>query len=170
LNALDGGAVISHNTDLINIINDSCYYDDQLEWDGQERFNFRFLNLHAAIGLESLAKIQETKSKISRISDFYYKLFNETSVSYLDNQFQNNTFPLKMLVIIPKVDQENFTRLFLKNHIEVSRELVYVGNGSPDNQETELMDVIWSLPFYENLSEKEMQRIRLTLREYAKLS
>jgi dTDP-4-amino-4,6-dideoxygalactose transaminase len=166
LNALDGGAVISANAELIKIINDISYYDDQLEWDGKDRFNFRFLNLHAAFGLESLDRIPDVKTRIWSIAEFYYNLFEETCSSFFKSQFQNGVIPSKMIIKISESEQVRFVKLFSENKIEVSKEFIYLGNSTTNRQDIELTDCIWSLPFYENLTQMELQRISTTLRKY----
>jgi perosamine synthetase len=168
LNAIDGGAVACNDLKVIDKVNKLSYYEDQLEFVNEERFNYRFLNLHAAFGLVSISYLEETKKKLKKIAELYKDIFDILEIDYFEDQFKEEIVPLKMLLRIKNVRASHFYDVFSKAGIAVSKELVSLQSSYGDPPMKLLCDELWSIPFYENLTQDELNTIMNTLKVYAK--
>jgi perosamine synthetase len=168
LNAIDGGAVFSNNQELIFKVNNLSYYDNQIQYDGLERYNYRLCNLHAAIGLESLNSIASKIARLAELKSYYYDFLKDLNIEFIENQFLPGVIPLKVILKIPILRSTLFYDIMNNNSIEVSKELVSIANIIPSENSENLVNEVWSLPYYENLSNIELNKIKNTLETYAR--
>lgn len=166
MNAIDGGCVISNEPGIIRKINELSYYDEQSEYDGVPRYNFRFLNFHAAFGLVSLDQAENTRSKLRRLAADYRQLFTDTGMNYFERQFDADVVPYKILVRIPQAGIEKFTAVMTEHEVETARELLPVADRQIASQHS-LCAEIFSLPYFEALTQREFEQIKTALIHYA---
>lgn len=69
LTTVDGGAVASDRTDLIDTVRDRRYYSGN--WDSTPRFNYKMQNLGAALGRVQLRKLGGSIERRRRIAAIY---------------------------------------------------------------------------------------------------
>jgi perosamine synthetase len=87
INGIDGGALITNNLQIYQSAKTLGSYCEQNAYEALERYNFRFLNINAAILLVNLDKMDVVKNKLIKITKSYDSLIrNSSKVSRLFNK------------------------------------------------------------------------------------
>jgi dTDP-4-amino-4,6-dideoxygalactose transaminase len=163
LNTIEGGVILCNDLEVVKEIKDIRYYDKQNINDGKMRFNLRMTNITAAIGLSQLRKVENQCNQLLEIKKHYSFLRKQLADHFFENQFEPGIIPWRLLM---KISNPHIVNSINQAGIEFSRELVYCGLNSPSQSMHNLIESVYSIPFYGELSEEEFSIINNTLLIY----
>lgn len=161
MNAIDGGAILTDDTNTIEKINDYKYYGDQVVVDNVPRLNLKMNNINASYGLGTLKHILEINEAYIKLFNDYYDIVSEYSnISILKN---NSSRLLYKFVL--KFDSRNRKRIFDRkmhgNKIETSNELMFLNNQLELYRgANSLVGTTSSIPYYYSLNSNEIGFIK----------
>ena len=171
INGIDGGAIITNNNTLYELAKSAVYYNDQLEYETTEHYNFRFLNLHASVLKSNLNRSNQIFDKLNAIESTYKVILNKSSdITYLKNDISlcNHRFVLQFK---NQELKKEIISVFRDN--EVSLSLYYIWNCSESEKSkfpnaNQLITNCYCIPFFEDLSQKEINIVANTLEDVIK--
>jgi dTDP-4-amino-4,6-dideoxygalactose transaminase len=149
-NCIEGGAVLHNSLDQNQRIEDLRYYESQIGFDGQARYNLRMANLHAAFGCLLMEQLAEERSSLIKIRDSYISGVHRKNL-LVAAQCEAGVIPWRFL--IKSKDQSLLDSLITAN-IQSDIELASLV-GTTDSE-------IWfshfrSIPYYSELPEFEQK-------------
>lgn len=161
INAIDGGAIVTDNKEYYDYIRDSRYYDNQNSDDQILRYNYRMENLHAALGLSSLGKLEILKKRVRNITEKYIKIFNGfENVNYLASTLLGGFYYQKFIVKFSnKNDTDAFINETMNKNIDCTREFVPPFCADTFINSYNLYNNTCSIPFYESLTDDDVEYI-----------
>lgn len=168
INAIDGGAILIDNDLFADKINNLISYRDQLNEESSIRYNFKLPNIHAVVGLQSLARRKKIAEKYQYIANFYSKaVSNSNIVSILGMQ---NTSKMLLRQFILKFRNEELLLEFIKKMnvmgISSSRELLFITNKNSNFKNAKkIISETCSIPMYEKLSKQDVKYISSSIRQ-----
>ena len=158
LNGIDGGAILTDDVNIFKRANKMVYYDEQLKYDGSERYNFRLANINAAVFNSNILRLQKIKSKLITIFDAYYKeIYNK-----IEMQIGNvNTDVLSKFVLICKDSKQKnqIVALSKKYHIQLSEVYISISNKKLSKNGNIVKDLTLQIPYYEDLNSEEIKTV-----------
>lgn len=160
LNAIDGGAFVSHEEYEMNKCSNISNYDAIRNDDGVIRHNFRMNNVNCAVGLDSIDGLTVSINRRNEIKSVYSKVLeNFDNVTFIDGP---KTILQKFVLRFADEKSRNMFRVKMINHgIGASNELNYL----PPKKRLvldgarELSTTTCSIPFYETLSDQELDYV-----------
>lgn len=166
INAIDGGAIITDNKELITKVNDLIYYGHQETVDKVPRMNLKMNNINAAFGIGTLKHLDEIDSFYLSLKKEISEVVNDfKSVDYLQNSLKNTLYKF-VLKFNSREAKEIFNIEMQKNHIETSEVFLCVSDGMGIFNETNtLIRNTISIPFYYSLNENEISYVKNKLRD-----
>lgn len=156
----EGGAVIMNNKDYFKTAYDLREYSDK----GRDclKINYRLSDIHAALIVQQLFKIQEFLFKREQIARFYIKHFEyhalSDNINYPDNMERRVWYRFIIQIKNNEIVFENFMNYMSEKNIQVRRpvELWLNNEESIINPNTVyLFNNNISLPIYPNLKENQ---------------
>lgn len=154
LNAIDGGAIATHNSELNEIINDIVSYNHQKINDGWERYNFKLSNINAQLGFLNMENANANISKRIDIQVLYDRLFSHYNLkTYSESNIMSKyvIYSSKSHAILNKLQEKK---------IAASCEFIDIAN-----ENNILVKNIISFPFHENLKFEELEYMMITIKE-----
>lgn len=167
LNAVDGGAIIAKDPEIIARIKDLCYYNAQLVYEDAARYNSRFLNLHAAVGLVSLNNLTGVIQRLQHLSGAYYNELLKLGIDFPRSQFIAGAIPQKVIISVPVANALPYENICREHGIETAKELSSISSDNLESDQQKICGETWSLPYYEDLSQKQFDKIITALTQYA---
>lgn len=154
-NCIEGGAILYNNPEYVKTIEDLRYYDHQLNFDGQSRYNLRMVNLHAAFGCLALKNIdQERRDLLKRRDNYIMGIKNKQLL--LTAQSEESVVPWRFL--IKSHELELFERLTVAG-IQTDREMLLLQNFKNSINDQEWIDAYRSIPYFSTLKYEEQKFI-----------
>lgn len=168
INGIDGGVIATNNDEIAHKAKKLIYYNDQEEFAMDERYNFRFLNICAAMALSSIGHYEATINKLKSINIFYNNTIkNFDYISVLQNKISsilqryviyiNDSFTEKILVELFKVNQIQLNKFFIWICPEKEKSNFIKSN--------KLIQLSYCIPYYEDLKEDELLKIESVLND-----
>ncbi|PBQ31532.1 hypothetical protein CNR22_07050 [Sphingobacteriaceae bacterium] len=162
INGIDGGAVVTSSKELAEKARSFVYYNDQTHFEENERYNFRMLNMNAAVLLSNLKRTGSIIEKLQTVKNKYSSsLTSKTEVTVLEND--RSKLPHRYVVVFKKESsREKALEVFKKNDISLSLFYEWV---CPAEFKKEfknanvLIKSAFCVPFFEDLSDEEINRI-----------
>lgn len=158
INGIDGGALLLNDSNVAQSASRLVYYDDQLEYETSERYNFRFMNAHAAVLLANLKQIKQTQQRLTQIKDKYMQaLHGKKGVAVLQNT-KESVFQ-RFVMSVDEDFKESLQEVFKKREIALSP--FFMWNSSKEGR-TELLNAAklvnntFCLPYFEDLTDSEL--------------
>jgi perosamine synthetase len=166
INGIDGGAVVTNNSDVYNAAKALVYYDAQEQYETKEHYNFRFLNMNAAVLNSNLDRVHQISNRLNYIEDSYQSALGDTKgISYLKNIHSNCNH--RFVLRIGAKEVLNFAKA---NFEKQSIAFTPFFNWSCDSSAfikflnaQILLESCYCIPFFEDLTEIEMESITKTL-------
>lgn len=158
VNGIDGGALLLNDLDTAKSASKLVYYDDQLEYETSERYNFRFLNTHAAVLLANLKQIKQTQERLTQIGDKYMKaLRGKKGVSILQNA--KSRFFQRLVISVDETFKFALQQTFKDKEIALSPFFIW-NNNIDERREllnaSKLVNSTFCLPYFEDLTDNEL--------------
>lgn len=157
LNAIDGGAFVSKDEGALNKCLEISNYDGIRNDDGVLRHNFRMNNINCAVGLDNLKNIDNSVTRRNEIREVYASVLKAfEQISFINAP---NAILQKFVLRFPqKKQRDSFREKMKANGIGASNELNYlpVTDSSFFTNAKVLADTTCSIPFYESLSDLEL--------------
>ncbi|HTA62688.1 MAG TPA: DegT/DnrJ/EryC1/StrS aminotransferase family protein [Bacteroidia bacterium] len=166
VNGIDGGAIITSNKALANKARLLVYYNNQVEFEAVEHYNFRFLNINAQVLLANLKRIEIITKKLKQIKDRYITgLKNKEQVQFLANSISEvpHRFVIYFKTEESKAKAENE---FKKNDVSLSHFYEWIcpkENRQEYPNASFLVEKSFCVPFFEDLKNDEIETIVKTL-------
>jgi len=161
--------ITKDNCKMKNTSNDPCYYE-QVDLG----FNYRMSDIHAAIGISQINRLDEYVIKRNHISCWYDSKFNNTKFIPLINK--SNRVSSKHLYVIRlcdnHTDRNNFVNYMLSNDIGVNihyrpvyQHKIFKINKTLKGAEEYYTGAV-SLPIYPTIKNKNLEKIINIMFEY----
>ena len=160
-NCIEGGAVLHNNLEQNHRIVDLRYYDSQMDFDGQARYNLRMANLHAAFGCILLNQLTDERNSLLKIRDGYISGIHQKNL-LLAAQCETGVIPWRFL--LNSKDLKLFECLSFAN-IQSDIEMIKLQTNSSDEQENWL-DKFQSIPYFSTLKLEEQHFIIQSINEW----
>jgi perosamine synthetase len=166
INGMDGGAIVTEDIKIFEAAKSMVYYDEQVSYDTREHFNFRFLNVNAAVLNSNLKRISFVAEKNKSIENKYAEIVNgSNAVAHLKNKssYVNHRFVLKFET---SAQLELAASIFRKNDISFTPFFDWCCDSSEINDfpnAQRLLSSSYCIPFFEDLTEAEIDLITKTL-------
>ncbi len=168
INGIDGGVIATNNEDLARKAKKMLYYDDQVVFENEERYNFRFLNICAAVALSNLADRHGIVEKLKVIEKEYNSILSASKqISPLKNNAPDVLHRYVISIIDPDLEQKiksafeskmvNFRKFF--NWICPQNALEQFPNSRS------LVNTAYCIPYYEDLQTNELETISTILKD-----
>lgn len=158
MNGIDGGAILTNNEKVCSYVNDAVYYDEQLKYDGKERYNMRMPNIHAAVLLSNINKLAWYKEEYMAIQAEFEK--NSASNKKYKIVKKNNSILSRFVLLFNTLsDKQEFVTACTQKNIQTSDVLMNVGNTEIDYETKSLIQNTISIPYYLNLMEVDKEKI-----------
>ena len=151
-NCIEGGAVLHNNLDRNQLIEDLRYYDNQMGFDGQARYNLRMANLHAAFGCLLLEQMEQERSRLVKIRDFYISGIHRKNL-LVAAQSETGVVPWRFLI---KSGEGAINDAFNFNSIQSDVELTSLVNTGYSNA---WFSELRSIPYYSHLPDVEQKLV-----------
>lgn len=165
-NGIDGGAVLTDLTDLYETMRHLASYEDQREFEPTARFNLGMSNLHAAFALGTLAEIDGIER---RLLDHHAAL-RAAAVDCGLRVAEPEAGEVPSRFIVDCGDRAARDRMLVQLErcgVQAGRELIWLCPADERDRypvASRLVDCTLSLPFYPQLTDREIERIGTALR------
>jgi perosamine synthetase len=166
INGIDGGAIVTNDKKIFETAKSLVYYEEQVSYDTHEHYNFRFLNMNAAVLNSNLKRMPFITEKLKAIEDHFIKVFDASiTIKHLKNKAShlNHRFVLKFEL---NAQLELAKKIFRVNGISLTPFFDWCCEKSQltnfPNAKA-LMEYSYCIPFFEDLSEAEIDLITKTL-------
>jgi perosamine synthetase len=166
MNGIDGGAIVTDNIKIFEAAKSLVYYDEQVSYNTHEHYNFRFLNMNAAVLNSNLKRMPFIEGRLKAIENKYTDVLSTSdSIKHLKNKasYLNHRFVLKFET---GVQIELATTIFKENNISLTPFFDWSCDGSVQTDFPTaqlLMASCYCIPFFEDLTETEIDLITKTL-------
>jgi perosamine synthetase len=166
INGIDGGAIVTEDIKIFEAAKSLVYYDEQVSYNTHEHYNFRFLNMNAAVLNSNLKRMPFITKKIKAIEDKYTTaLYTSGSIQHLKNKmsYLNHRFVLRFET---DVQLQLATTIFKENSISLTPFFDWCCDSSEfaDFPNAQLLIAsCYCIPFFEDLTEAEIDLITKTL-------
>ena len=166
INGIDGGCVLTDDEFIANYIKDVVYYDEQLKYDGKERYNMRMPNIHAAVLLSNLNKIEQLKKEFLVMQDDFEKLLNSAK-KYKVVKNTGGILSRFILLFNTNSDKRKFANACKEKNIQVSDVLANVSDTEiiENSQTFNLIHNTLSIPYYVGLLSAEKEILNSVLHD-----
>lgn len=159
-NTIEGGAILCNDITIFNKIKDIRYYDKQTKYDGRSRFNLRMPNLNAAIGISQIREVQNQQKRLEAVKRQYLLIRDQLPDHFFSNQFEPGIIPWRLLI---KINDNDLVKSIYQAGIEISHELIYCGLNLPNQEMHELIEKVYSLPYYADLDKSYFKILNTAL-------
>lgn len=158
INAIDGGCILTDNERIADYIKNVVYYDEQLKYDGRERYNMRMPNIHAAVLLSNINKIEQLKKEFEVMQEEFEKKLDSIK-KYKIVKSDGSILSRFILLFNTSFDKRKFVNVCKEKNIQVSDVLTNVSdNKIGENSQTfNLIHNTVSIPYYIGLSSTEKE-------------
>ncbi len=166
INGIDGGALVLNDSDLAQKASKLVYYDDQTSFETSERYNFRFLNAHAAVLHANLAHIKTTQERLTQIRNSYLAtLQGKKEVNVLTNG--NSKISQRFVIYVDESLKAKLNETFKAKQIALSP--FFTWNCSKEEQiqlvnASKIVNNTFCLPYFEDLSDDEINSVNQALK------
>jgi perosamine synthetase len=167
INGIDGGAIVTDNFDVYKVAKNLVYYDAQEQYETKEHYNFRFLNINAAVLNSNFKRRILIEYRLKSIENKYTSVLNmsesikqlKSTLSYLNHRY--------VIRFKTDIQLEFATAIFKKNNISFTPFFDWscdraVFEKFPNAQL--LLESCYCIPFFEDLTEIEIEFITKTLK------
>lgn len=165
INGIDGGALLLNDADLAKKISKMVYYDDQTDFENSHRYNFRFLNAHAAVLYANLNSIKQTEDCLSKIASSYRNVISKKKgVSLMENP--NSKILQRFVIRVDNAYKLNLINVFEEREIALSP---FFGWNCKENERNNFVNAsmiinnAFCLPYFEDLSDEELDQVNNAL-------
>jgi perosamine synthetase len=166
INGIDGGAIVTEDIKIFETAKSLVYYNEQVSYNTQEHYNFRFLNMNAAVLNSNLKRMQFIGDRLKAIENKYTSVLSaSSSIKHLKNKesYLNHRFVLKF----ESKEVLNFAKnSFEKNSISFTPFFDWSCESSMSEKFPSaqlLLESCYCIPFFEDLTETEIDLIIKTL-------
>jgi perosamine synthetase len=168
MNGIDGGAILTPLKTIAEKAEHLVYYDDQVSFETDERYNFRFLNMNATLLMANLSRLTKVEEKLKEIKRCYDAVLEtKKEVKRLLNT--ESEFPHRYVVCFQNdLLKEKAQTAFKAAGVSLS--LFYEWScGENDRTQfknaTRLVNNSFCVPYFEDLSEAEMNEVTKTMND-----
>jgi dTDP-4-amino-4,6-dideoxygalactose transaminase len=173
INGIDGGVIATNEEIIAEKARKLTYYNDQEEFENEERYNFRFLNICAAIALSNIKEQNSTINKLNSIRELYNKsLVDSKNISILENK-NSSTLQRYVVNVSDAVTEDNLIQAFKNHQIQLNKFFIWVCPESYKrkfNNAQLLVNKAFCIPYFEDLKTNELTTIESTLKNAIKKS
>ncbi len=166
INGIDGGVIATNEEAIADKARKLTYYNDQEVFENEERYNFRFLNICAAVALSNINKQSLTINKLNSIKELYNKIIeNCKKISLLQNK-KSSTLQRYIIKVNDEITEDNLVQLFNNNKIRLNKFFISI---CPEAEKRnfinaqQLLKSCYCIPYYEDLNNEELKTIESTL-------
>ena len=165
-----GGIVTSRNPSLVQAVSDLTEYDNRDDW--KPRFSVGMSEMQAALGLWQLERLPDFLSRRRAIADYYtVQAVAELGLAPA-NHCTVGAEPIYFRYVLRARNAEEAFRRLRERGIDSKRPVYrplhhYLGGDYPHAQAAH--EQIVSLPIYPTLSDDEVERVAVSIRELADL-
>jgi dTDP-4-amino-4,6-dideoxygalactose transaminase len=166
INGIDGGVIATNDEVIANKARKLTYYNDQEIFENEERYNFRFLNICAAVVLSNINKQNLIINKLNYVREFYNKIIeNCKNISSLQNK-KSSTLQRYVIKVIDDITEDNFVQLFKNNKIQLNKFFIWI---CPEAEKSnfiiaqKLIKSSYCIPYFEDLNNEELKTIESTI-------
>jgi perosamine synthetase len=162
INGIDGGAIVTENIEIFEASKSFVYYSEQVSYNTSEHYNFRFLNMNAAVLNSNLKRRQFIEDRLKAIENKYIAVLSTSgSIKHLKNKssYLNHRFVLKFET---ETQLERATIIFKENSISFTPFFDWCCDSSRTGNFPHAKSLIAScycIPFFEDLIETEIDLI-----------
>lgn len=165
LNSIDGGAVVSNDTRLIEEVKKRRYYSGLQDDDGVARHNLKMLNINCAYGSISLADLEANMKLREEMFLEYSSILANHQIEILGAEL--DYIPQKLMVRFEKGEErDSFLKHMQLAGIGCSHELVLSTSSEDFVGANTLVNTTCSIPFYESLNPAKLQCIRESIENF----
>lgn len=171
INGIDGGAIITANKEVYENALSLVYYDEQDVFEKKEHYNFRFLNLHASVLKSNLNRHQEILTKLNTVEYSYKTALNKSSdITNLKNDLSKCCHRFVLYFKNTEIKKKTVS---VFNNKEISLSLYYIWNCFESDKDqfpnaNKLISNCYCIPYFEDLSEKEITIVSKTIEDVIK--
>jgi len=189
ITCIDGGAVIFSDTMLAQKAkhmrllgqkqNQNTLYSNNRSWTydvDDSGYRYHLANLHGAIGLQQLRKINEIREKRQKIFKYYHENLKDLKGVKLPPSIENNIFPFIFVLRIMNHKRSEFIEHLKEKgvdtgiHWQPGHKFSYFSNcKTGDLTVTEkIAQEIVTIPMYPDLTEEQMKKVTEAIRSFFK--
>jgi dTDP-4-amino-4,6-dideoxygalactose transaminase len=161
-NCIEGGAILHNSLEQNQLIEDLRYYDNQIGFDGQARYNLRMANLHAAFGCLLLEQIAEVRKSLLKIRDFYINGIYRKNL-LIAAQCEAEVVPYRFML---RSTDRNFFDNLISFGIQSEIELIELNNSSIFLEQSRFFENLRSIPYYNRISKENLDEILYHINTY----
>lgn len=164
LNGIDGGAILTDDVTTYKKAKKMIYYDDQIKYDGSERYNYRLSNINAAVFNSNSLRLDSIKNKLISVFDAYYKeIYNKIEIHVGDVY---TDILSKFVLICKDIKQKNRILALAKKHqIKLSEVYISISDKKLSEEGNAVKNLTLQVPYYEDLTKEEVKKVCLFLKE-----
>jgi dTDP-4-amino-4,6-dideoxygalactose transaminase len=165
INGIDGGAILLDDIGLAQKATKLAHYDNQTNFEITERYNFRFLNAHAAVLLANLNRLVETQERLRYLQNSYLNVLNNRDdLKVLGNQ--KSKIRQRFVINVNDLLKQRIKETFQKEEIALSP--FFAWNCIKEQQSefsnaSKMVNNTFCLPYFEDLSDKELEIVKKAL-------
>lgn len=160
-NCIEGGAILHNSLDQNQLIEDLRYYENQIGFDGQVRYNLRMANLHATFGCLLLEQLTDERNRLLKIRDGYINGVHPKNL-LVAAQCEAGVIPWRFL--IKSNETKLFDHLSLAN-IQSDKEMAELKK-SPSDTHPHWCENFQSIPYFSTLKLEEQDYIIQSINEW----
>jgi dTDP-4-amino-4,6-dideoxygalactose transaminase len=158
INGIDGGAILTNDVDVLKQAKKLVYYDEQLKFDGGERYNFRLSNIHAAVFNVNVLRLEKTKNKILTIYDAYKMALNE-KLQIHEGTVLTDVLSKFVLICESQTQKKQIIAMSKKFDIQLSEVYISTSDKKLSKEGNKVKDLTLQIPFYEDLNSDEIKTV-----------
>lgn len=158
INGIDGGAILTDDLAHYEKIKKMIYYDDQLKFEAEERFNFRLNNINASVFNANFSRLHKIEKKLESISGKYKKALGNV-IHVLDDALTKNVFNKFIIVFKTEQEKRKVVKLSKTFGIDISPVFIKISNTNISSDSTLLLKYAYQIPYFEDLKKTEIKRV-----------
>lgn len=167
INGIDGGVIATNIDEVALKARKLTYYNDQEVFERDERYNFRFLNICAAMALASLKQKDKIVHFLNGVKSTYHNILKGSNkFSILENK-ESRILQRYVVSVLDEEAKFILKERFKNNQIQLNGFFIWICpqmERSSFMNAKKLVESCYCVPYYEDLNAEEIIRIESVLK------